>query len=305
MNEELDFGEQVDAGTTAVDTTGGKVEEGNSEPDMSFDDILGYEYDDIFSENTESVESEKKEVDLMNETVAETKEVSNDEKRYEYWQSEYDKMRNEYETYQKSTAHLKDLDAAIRSDENLLSVLNDYFNNGGSATAKPAADDMKPPKDFDPYEAYNEPESDSYKWRVSKEQADRMKIIEEARNAAQNDILQQLQAEAQKQYQIQQEKAFRERYKDVPEEKWTEFISWSKNPENVTLDSLWKLYNLSDTSKAMETNARRQITEQLKRTQSMPSSPATANSESRKASKEEEFINSLISVGNRGNLEFL
>jgi hypothetical protein len=294
-----DFGEQVDTGKQPV-------EMGNDNPqlDMSFDDILGYDYSDQdMSDGEEGIEaSQKLDVDLVEEEVKEPEQATNEAKRYEYWQSQYDKMRQEYETYQKQTTHLKDLDAAIRSDENLLGIIKDYFTKSGQP--QPVAETSRPPKDFDPYEAYNEPESESFKWRVQKEQEDRVRIINEARQAAQSDIMRQLQAEAEAQYRVQQEKLFREQYKDVPEERWSEFIGWAKNPANVTMDALWKLYNLANTSKSMETNAKKQITEQLKRTQSIPTMSAGANAQRPSKTKEEEFADSIIRTGNAGIVSF-
>lgn len=301
----VDFGEPMEQGFEAVETDVAE-EQGNPDTsdDMSIEDMLAIDYEGLdWTDSDESTSGEKLEVDLQNETVAETEKPKNDDARYEHWQSQYDKLKAEHEGYLKQTEHLKALDEAIRTDENLLGMLNDYLTKG-SQQQQESVEHLKPPKDFDPYDAYNNPESTSYQWREKKEAYERQLLIEQARTAARNDVMQQLQAEAARVYQQQQEQVFRQQYKDVPDEKWNEFVQWSKNPNNVTMDALWKLYNLANTTQNVESNAKKQVQEQLKRTQGLPDSAAGINARQISKTKEEAFADSIVSAGNRGLIDF-
>ena len=181
--------------------------------------------------------------------------------RFEYWQSQNDKASTENQKLKQELDYYKNtLDPIARHiDENpqILDTIEASVSNGqqgvpsGNGT-NPASLQMpvKPQKPvaFNEVDAFNDPESDSYKYRQQ---------LDTYRDTMQDYLFQREEVREQ-QYKAnmarQQETMLLNQvqshmtnsYKWEPN-KVNEFMRWAQNPANITVDRLAKLYEMENT----------------------------------------------------------
>ena len=165
-----------------------------------------------------------------------------DPNRMAYWQSQADKAKNEaYIMAQEAEKYRQQLQQIQQQH----SVSNESQNRLRSDSLEgPTAPEK--PISYNEVDAYNDPESDSFKYRVSYDKY----------RDARMDHLQKLELIRQKQLQNQfarqqETQMVNQAYNQVQntygwdQMKAADFIGWAKNPSNITLDSLAKLYDIS------------------------------------------------------------
>ena len=89
------------------------------------------------------------------------------EKSAKYFQSEKDKLFAENEKIRKDLEKYQSLGQYVESDPDIQQYISQKLN-GETPTGEP--EQISPPEDFDPWEAYNNPSSASYQFRSEMEQ---------------------------------------------------------------------------------------------------------------------------------------
>ena len=166
--------------------------------------------------------------------------AKDDPNRIAYWQSQTDKAKNDAAILAEEANKYKQALEQLRQS----SVSNESQNRLRSDSIE---EPIKPEKpiSYNEVDAYNDPESDSFKYRVKYDQYRdaRLDYVERLEHSRQ----QQQQAEFAKQ---QERQMVNQAYNQVQnaygfdQMKAADFISWAQNPNNITMDTLVKLYNI-------------------------------------------------------------
>jgi len=248
------------------------------------------------------------------QTEAPAKDDSN---RMEYWQSQADQAKNEAYKLKEELGYYKNtLDPIARVIETNPQVLNNIesLSNGSSSNAEqqtpqqrnPLAKPSKPekPHSYNEVDAYNDPESDSFKYRMGHDKWRDDMIgwygnIDQARQQ-QAHVAQQQQAKvnmvnsahttAMNQYGMDARSA-------------TDFVQWAQNPANITYDALIKLYQLKDAPQQQTQSQAQQKTQQMQTQQErlkVPRPTAVQPGQSAPvATAEDSFNMALLNNGKR------
>ena len=288
-------------------------EEGSLVDDVIFGGEKG-SVSDVF-EGTDQVEQAIAEPASVPQPEAsvEIPQEKNDEVRYQYWQSQADKMKNERDQLQQQF--------------NQLATQQTPAQQESQPEAEPEPDFPDPPeKPQKPYnfsmdEALSDPSSDSAKfvqeeqtWRDSMDeyknlqfeyQLAMMQVEREKLRTERQEDIQRREAEQQ---QIQQmdsvKKQVMDQYK-VDSNTAEDFVRVMSDPSSISLDNLWKLYS-SDKgygSPQQPTNTPSGEFEQVKRAQQVPASMGVMPSQTgqNEDSIEDTIIDSMISDYNKQN----
>jgi hypothetical protein len=192
----------------------------------------------------------------VTDTIAEqpNTEVSprDDSTRFEYWQSQADKakgelnaLRNELEYY-KTNAVPQNVDQQGSPSNGQTQA---YPEQGLQEPSLKEPTAPERPHSYNEVDAYNDPQSDSFKYRIAKESyrdqyldflTKKDQIRDQEMQAQYNAQLEQ------RQQQMVQQQAMSHAVNNFgwEQNKAMEFVRWSQNPENLTLDNLAKLFEL-------------------------------------------------------------
>tara|TARA_R100001082_G_scaffold86957_1_gene53489 strand:+ start:25 stop:858 length:834 start_codon:yes stop_codon:yes gene_type:complete len=181
----------------------------------------------------------------------ETQETSprDDSTRFEYWQSQADKAKGELNAlrqeldYYKTSVQNPDQQSPTSGEQ-----LQGYPQGFQEDSLKePTAPER--PHSYNEVDAYNDSQSDSFKYRVAKEEyRDKYLTYLKDKDQAREELMQsQYQAQMQEQqtYMMQQQ-AMSHAVNNYgwEQNKAQEFVQWSQSPDNLTLDNLAKLFEL-------------------------------------------------------------
>jgi len=175
-----------------------------------------------------------------------------DSSRFEYWQSQADKVKSELSNAQQERDYYRSLTQQQQS-----TVSNGQPNGQPQQQAGVQEDSLKQPVkpekpvSYSEVDAYNDPESTSFKYRLEKEryQDDYMGYLEE------KDETREKQMRAQYEYAFTQQQTAMVKNNamshamggyGLSQTKAGDFVNWASNPDNVTVDHLIKLYMMKD-----------------------------------------------------------
>jgi len=198
-------------------------------------------------------------VTVDSDPLEETQEESpakEDPNRHEYWQSQHDKVASEnlaLKQQMEQNQDLKELDQFIRQNPKVLDNIESLSNGQPAGQLQTDQHDplKKPtrpqkPGSYSEVDAFNDPDSESFKFRVEKDtyqdnMLDYYENVEEAR------AHQMQQNQQQQMVHMQQQSAYSHAQNqwgfDANEAR--DFVQWSENPQNITLDALGRLYRLA------------------------------------------------------------
>ena len=210
-----------------------------------------------------------------------TGEVSddNDEKRYQYWQSQADKLKNENAQLKQSMTQQPQAPAQTE------------------APAQPQAEEFPPPpakpqrpRNFSREEAYSDPSSESARyldeqeqWRDDNREYDRLKsqydnalLQERFDNIEQEKVQNIKRAEAYRaqQQQTNEVKQYVTGHYGMNETQANDFVEKMSKPESLTIDNLVKLYQLNESGSVNNQTPNTQPSDtfkQVKNAQQVPS----------------------------------
>lgn len=149
----------------------------------------------------------------------------------DYWEQKAKEFQSQYDSEHAKVGELeryKQLGDLLQARPDLVKVLQD--NLEGKQPEQPQSDSLKP-DDFDPWEAYYNPESPSYKYRVQQEDQRIQSKIDSA-----------VQTERQA-VRLDQTKESLKRDYGMQDENVQEFVQWASQPvEALSMDSLVKVW---------------------------------------------------------------
>ena len=239
----------------------------------------------------------------VGEQLAESENVSqqpakDDPSRFEYWQSQADKVKGELSQTQQELAYYR---------EQLMQSQQQAPPNGQPSGQVVQQNSLQPPVkpekpvNYNEVDAYNDPESASFRYRLNKEKYndDYISFIEER--------------------EVKREREYAERYQQALLEQesnnlrnnayshavsaygWSpdqarNFVEWASNPNNVTVDHLAKLFQMKDAQNAQVQQRKNQVVKERE----IASMPRTASVETGKSeppmSDEDVFNAGLLSL---------
>lgn len=248
----------------------------------------------------------------ISETTENSVDSKEDTNRYEYWQSQADKakselsnLREELDYYRNSMAPVEQI---IRNNPEVLDSLEAKLSNGQPAgqtqmgvqqTSLKEPIEPEKPVNYNEVDAYNDPESKSFEYRVAKENY-RDEYLGYLRN-----VDAQRQAEMQAQYEqqmaVQQQQAIQQQaYSHAVNNygwdntKANEFIKWASAPDNLSMDNLAKLFELRTNANPVVQQKTQEMQNQAQRL-SVPKDPSVITGKSEQPrTEEQQFSDALL-----------
>ena len=251
------------------------------------------------------------------EPVQTEEPVKTDPGRMEYWQSQADKAKNDSFQLQQELEYYKNtmgpIAKVIEQNPQVLDNIDSLTNGNlpqqpvqagqqqGNSLNRPIRPEK--PNSYSEVDAYNDPESDSFKYRSHNEQwRDNMitwyENVEIARaqqqqaamqNHQRNTMMQSAHSYAMNQYGFDVNKA-------------ADFVQWAQNPNNITVDSLVKLYAMKDAPSQQQAQTQRKTQEMQQQQERLkvPRPTAVQTGESPPTlSEEDSFSQALLSNARR------
>ena len=228
------------------------------------------------------------------ESVESSQEQSSakaDPSRFEYWQSQADKVKGELSATQQELAYYRE--QAMQSSQQSPSN-GQPVEQAQETSLKPPVKPEKP-VNYNEVDAYNDPESASFKFRMQKEQyQDDYLSYMETKDANRE-------AEYAKRYQqamLEQEaNSLRSNaYNHVvsnygwDQSRANDFVQWASNPANVTVDHLAKLFQMKDAPNAQVEQRKNQVIKE-REIAAMPRSAAVETGKTEPPMTDEDLFN--------------
>lgn len=242
----------------------------------------------------------------------------NDEKRYQYWQSEADKARNEKQELENRLIALES--QQVQSAQ----AVQQTQEPEPDLSFPPPPDKPGKPSGFSREDAYADPSSDSAKyldsvesWRDDMDDYNRLHnefnsaLVEEERQKINQERQNIQRAEADKQ-QYQQQMGnianhLRTNY-NASDEEVNQFVQVMDKPESVSIDNLFQLYRMQSGNKTSENQpitetAPNESFEQMKRAQQVPSTMGVLPAQGSTANNtpEDNMMDGMVSDFNNRN----
>ena len=242
-------------------------------------------------------------------------EVSNEEKRYQYWQSRADKLKAENDRLKQTAMQTQHQAPPVQQPV---------------ATQEPAQDEFPPPPEkperpraFNREEAYNAPQSESARhlddmeqWRDNMQEYNTLKtqyqgaVMEEKLH----DMQQERVREAQRQQAIQKENAQARQIHEhvtanygMSDSEATDFMHKMSNPQSLNIDNLVQLYRMQQGGAANAQTAPAQPSDAFQQTQNAQQVPSpmgvmpSGNAEVDGKSMEDKIMDTMIGNFNSKN----
>ena len=233
----------------------------------------------------------------LGEQQAENQEDSqqparDDPSRFEYWQSQADKVKGELTQTQQDLAYFRE--QAMQSQQQ---TPPNGQPNGQLVQKDSLQSPVKPEKpiNYNEVEAYNDPESASFKFRLNKEKYndDYITFIEDRETKREHEY-----ADRYQQAMVEQESnnLRTNAYSHVVSsygwqpDQARNFVEWASNPNNVTVDHLAKLYQMKDAPNAQVQQRKGQIIKE-REIASMPRTASVETGRSEAPMNDEDMFN--------------
>jgi len=242
----------------------------------------------------------------------------NDEKRYQYWQSEADKARNENAQMAQRLQALEQQAQSPQPKVEEQSVEDDR-------SFPPPPPKPSKPRGFNRAEALEDPNSESGRyqedveeWRDEMDDYNRLHseynlaLVEEEKAKIQEERDNILRGQAEQQQRQQQMGEIHSHLKNqyqASDQEIAQFVEIMDKPESVTIDNLFKLYRLQSGSQTapvqqapLTETAPSESFDQMKRAQQVPTSMGVVPSQgNNQGSQEDNMMDSMISSYNKQN----
>jgi hypothetical protein len=247
----------------------------------------------------------------VNETVTQeaTQESSSkdDSTRFEYWQSQADKAKGELGTIRKELDYYKNslapVEQMIRNNPDVLDRLEHSPSNGQSqaypnglqknSLQEPSAPER--PHSYNEVDAYNDPESDSFKYRLAKEEYrdNYLGYLKDKDQVREQELQAQYQAQMQQQQtHMMQTQAHSHAVNSYgwDTNKASDFVQWAQNPDNLTMDNLAKLFELRTNTNPVVQQRTQEMQNQAERL-AVPKTAAVQTGKAEQPRSEEQLFN--------------
>jgi hypothetical protein len=254
-------------------------------------------------------------VEIPREGVtAEPTDVDNDVKRYQYWQSEADKARNENAEMAQRLSALEQQAVQPQPEEQREPEIEQFPD----PPTKPGK-----PRGFSRQDATDDPQSDSAQyldevdnWRDNMDEYNRLHnqynqaVVQEERQklVQEREDIQRAQADRERTQQnmSQMSQHLKSNYK-ASDEEVANFIRVMDDPKNITVDNLFQLYRMQnggqvDSVQPVTTTSTNESFEQRKRAQQVPTPMGVVPSQSNSAgSGTDSVMDSMLSDYSKRN----
>ena len=224
-----------------------------------------------------------------------------DADRYEYWQSKHDRTAGELSQVQKELEYYKQtlgpVAEAVQQNPNAFDNLRQSPSNESPAqeqtSLKPPSRPEKP-HSYNEVDAYNDPESESFKYRLSNDKY-RDDMLDYYGKV--DDYRQHQQAVA---YQAQKESMAQNQARNYAvqsmgwnAQKADEAIQWLQNPSNVSFDTLFKVYEMMHAPPKEQVQSQQRVADYQQREERMkvPQSTAVTSGTSQAPKNDEQLFN--------------
>ncbi|MAF42667.1 MAG: hypothetical protein CMI54_00670 [Parcubacteria group bacterium] len=220
-------------------------------------------FDELMTEHVDAFTAEQS-VEPV-ETVAEEGVVpKEDPNQHQYWQSQYDKVKSEFDNVNQKYQEMENLAPIARYIQENPGVLDNVQQSlskspqAGQAPPEPQPEPLKRPErptkpaEYDAIDAYSDPNTASYKYRDSMDayRDGMIEFQEERNNIMENAMVgeaerqRQIMMQQQQQQQMSSVKAqLTQGYEFSPDDA-DKFISEMAKPESITMDNLVALWKM-------------------------------------------------------------
>jgi len=227
--------------------------------------------------------------------------VKQDADRYEYWQSKHDRTAGELEQAHKELNYYKQtlgpVAEALQQNPNALNNLQQSPSNEQPAQEQnslKAPNRPEKPHSYNEVDAYNDPESDSFNFRLSndKYRDDMIDYYGKVDNHRQQQ--QTMAYEAQREQMAQgQARNYAMQSLGWDANKASDAIQWLQNPSNVSFDALFKVYEMAHAPSKEQVQSKQRVSEYQNREERMkvPQSTAVTSGTSQAPMNDEQSFN--------------
>ena len=224
--------------------------------------------------------------------------AKDDPSRFEYWQSQADKVKGELSQTQQELAYYREQAMQQQQPPNGQPNGQQVQENSLQPPVKPAK-----PVNYNEVDAYNDPESTSFKYRLEKEryQDDYMGFLEQKDEVRERQMRAQYeQAYAEQQTNLVKNSAMSHAMNGYgfDQTKAGDFVNWASNPNNVTVDHLIKLYMMKDAPDA-RVEQKKQEMKKSQEVLAMPRSAAVETGTAESPQSDEDIFNQALLLGNK------
>tara|TARA_R110000824_G_scaffold374261_2_gene564762 strand:+ start:356 stop:1333 length:978 start_codon:yes stop_codon:yes gene_type:complete len=249
-------------------------------------------------------------------------EEKNNPSRHEYWQSQHDKVNNELGNAHKELQYLKQevgpLADYLKKNPNVVNAIDQQLSNGQPQgqpqnqvqpeqrnLQAPLQKPNKPttPSDYNEVDAYNDPDSSSFKHRTTMDgYRDNMISFMETKDIQREQFAQQQMAQQQLQAQQNQAISHVQNNYGFDQAKSQDFVNFITDPSNVTYDNLVEIYNKKNGPSQQEIQARQKMAEAKSRDERLKvprETYSTPGTSAPQQTQEQAFSNSLLANGKR------
>ena len=218
--------------------------------------------------------------EITGEDTGDNAKESSWEKQAKYFQSEKDKLFEE----NKSLKQYEKLGEALKARPDIIKDIKDKLSNSKKV-------ELKRPDNFDPWEAYNDPKSESYKYRMQE-------MEHNINTAVQEQVKSQTSHIEEKQAMQSLESELSQR--GLNKEQINDFLRFADtDPSEFGIDGVLKMYNAY---KGNETTAQESPLDPIKRTQSNPSVGGVLNGQMpEQTNDEDDMWKGVLGAGRVGN----
>ena len=251
------------------------------------------------------------------EPVATEAPVKEDPSRMEYWQSQADKAQNERFKVQQELDYYRNslgpVAQMIQNNPEVLDKLENQVNGNPSGNPVQAGNQrnslQKPvrptkPTTYNEVDAYNDPESDSFKYRAQNDQwRDDMIGYHENVDAYRMQQAQVYQENQQRQQSMNSAYNIAMQNHGMNANQATDFVRWTQNPNNITIDNLVQLYAVKNAPQQQQQSQAQRKSAEMKAQQERLKVPRPTTVQTGQSaptlSQEDEFNSALLNNGKR------
>lgn len=218
--------------------------------------------------------------EITGEDKGDNAKESSWESQAKYFQSEKDKLFEENKRLKK----YEKLGQALKARPDIVEAVKEKLNT-------PEQPSLQKPENFDPWEAYNDPKSDSYRYRMQE-------MEQNINNAVQQQVKTQTSHIEEQQAMQNLETQLRER--GLNAEQIEDFIKFADtDPSEFGIDGVLKMYNAYKNNEATAQNS---PLDPIKRTQSNPSVGGVLNGQMpEQTNDEDDMWKGVLGAGRVGN----
>jgi hypothetical protein len=247
---------------------------------------------------TQSTRVQNQEVPQTEEAnpVAEVQEdvsAKDDPNRIAYWQSQTDKAKNDAAILAEEANKYKQALAQVTQNA---PVSNESQNRLRSDSIEEPVKPEKPVS-YNEVDAYNDPESDSFKYRIQNDsyRDARLDYVERLEYARQKQQQAQFAKQQEKQMVNQAYTQVQNAY-GFDQGKAADFIGWAQDPKNITMDSLVKLYNIQKSPgiQQQQVEQKKQAIQNQNQALKVPTTTAVAPGTSQPQMDDEAMFNEAL-----------